>query len=309
MKVVVAGLINIETTLKVDAFPIEYSPVHYPFFGVESTVSGVGLNVAKALVTLGCSSELLSLVGKDRFGKLSVDVINDTGIVSGGVLQVMDETPQSVILYDEKGRRQINVDLKDIQSRKYPPEKFSQAADGAGIACLCNINFSRPLLSDAKNRHMKIATDVHVFSDIDDQYNHEFAAAADILFLSNEGIISGEIEFLRKLKSTFSAEVICIGMGSKGVLMYTRNDDTLFRYSAVSTRPVVNTIGAGDALFSAFVFYYGSKLSCHEAMLRAILFASYKIGEKGAADGFASSELVENLYDTYGRGITCDRVP
>jgi ribokinase len=42
--ILVSGLINIETTLKVDSFPIEYSPVRYPFFGVNSAVSGVGYN-------------------------------------------------------------------------------------------------------------------------------------------------------------------------------------------------------------------------------------------------------------------------
>ena len=50
--ILVSGLINIETTLKIDAFPIPYQPVRYPFFGINSTVSGVGFNVSKALTTL-----------------------------------------------------------------------------------------------------------------------------------------------------------------------------------------------------------------------------------------------------------------
>ena len=51
--ILVCGLINIETTLKVDNFPIEYSPVEYNFFGVNSSISGVGYNIVKALKTLG----------------------------------------------------------------------------------------------------------------------------------------------------------------------------------------------------------------------------------------------------------------
>lgn len=47
--IAVAGLINLETTLRIDGFPIEYSPVRYPFGDVRSTVAGVGLNVAAAL--------------------------------------------------------------------------------------------------------------------------------------------------------------------------------------------------------------------------------------------------------------------
>ena len=63
-RVFVAGLINMETTLAVDAFPIPYFPVRYPFFGVQTTVSGVGYNLAKALVTLGDSIHFASLIGK-----------------------------------------------------------------------------------------------------------------------------------------------------------------------------------------------------------------------------------------------------
>ena len=63
--ILVSGLINIETTLKVDGFPIAYEPVRYPFWGVRSTVSGVGYNIAKALTTLGDSVRLLSLIGRD----------------------------------------------------------------------------------------------------------------------------------------------------------------------------------------------------------------------------------------------------
>ena len=37
--ILVAGLINIETTLRVEGFPIVYEPVRYPFYGVSSSVS------------------------------------------------------------------------------------------------------------------------------------------------------------------------------------------------------------------------------------------------------------------------------
>jgi len=41
--ILVSGHITIETTVKIDQFPIEYSPIDYKFFGVNSSVSGVGL--------------------------------------------------------------------------------------------------------------------------------------------------------------------------------------------------------------------------------------------------------------------------
>ncbi|MCD4687435.1 MAG: carbohydrate kinase family protein, partial [Anaerolineae bacterium] len=69
--ILVSGLINIETTVQVDGFPIAYTPVRYPFFGVNATVSGVGYNVAKALTTLGDTVRFASMVGKDMGGTVT----------------------------------------------------------------------------------------------------------------------------------------------------------------------------------------------------------------------------------------------
>lgn len=56
MTILVARLINIETTLQVEAFSIDYSPVIYPFFGANGSVSGVGYNIAKVLIMPRCGA-------------------------------------------------------------------------------------------------------------------------------------------------------------------------------------------------------------------------------------------------------------
>lgn len=65
----------------------------------------------------------------------------------------------------------------------------------------------------------------------------------------------------------------------------------------VSVGKVVNTAGAGDALFSAFVHYYAKGLSPREALMKAQIFASYKIGFDGASEGFAKQEEIEKLQE------------
>ena len=52
-RILISGLVNVETTLQVRQFPIEYYPIDYPFFGINTDVSGVGLNIASALLALG----------------------------------------------------------------------------------------------------------------------------------------------------------------------------------------------------------------------------------------------------------------
>jgi ribokinase len=50
-------------------------------------------------------------------------------------------------------------------------------------------NFCRPLLERAKKYKKDIATDIHVISDIKDEYNKDFMQAANILFMSDEGYL------------------------------------------------------------------------------------------------------------------------
>ena len=65
--------------------------------------------------------------------------------------------------------------------------------------------------------------------------------------------------------------------------------------AAVAVGEVVNTVGAGDALFSSFLHYYAKGYKPADALDRAQIFASYKIGFNGASVGFANEQLVEEL--------------
>ena len=294
----VSGLINIETTVQIEAFPIAYEPVRYPFFGVRSTVSGVGYNVAKALATLGESVRLAALIGRDAAGALVAERLRADGLPGQHVLAALDETAQAAILYDRAGRRMINTDLKDIQETAYPLDCFEQAIAGCDLAVLCNINYSRPLLAQARRRGIPIATDVHAIGSLGDAYNRDFMAAADILFLSDERLPCAPEEWMRQLWNEFAAPIVVVGLGAQGALLGVRADGFVGRFPAVQTRPVVNTIGAGDALFSAFVRFYRSSGAPYEAIRRAITFASYKVGAAGAADGFLDAAALERLHAT-----------
>ncbi|MBK8988482.1 MAG: carbohydrate kinase family protein [Chloroflexi bacterium] len=287
--ILVSGLINIETTLKVDGFPVQYEPVRYPFWGVHSAVSGVGYNVAKALTTLGDTVSLLSLIGGDLSGQTVARALAQADISADCVLAQLAQTAQSVILYEPSGRRQIHVDLKDIQEQVYPLDRFDAALAGCDLAVLCNINFSRPLLARARQAGVPIATDVHTIADLDDPYNREFMAAADVLFMSDAKLPCPPEEWARRLQGRFGTAVIVIGLGAEGALLAVKGDGALERVTAAATRPVVNTIGAGDALFSAFIHIYHQTGNPYNALRQAVVFASYKIGETGAANGFLTA--------------------
>lgn len=304
MTILVAGLINIEITLRVEAFPIRYSPVNYPFFGVNSTVSGVGYNVAKALTVLGNDLSFLSLIGKDAARTLVRETLLNDCIPGDHVLDALNQTPHSVILYDATGRRQINVDLKDIQERTYPPDIFEAALTEASLIVPCNVNFTRPFLRQAWQAGKLIVTDVHAISDIEDAYNADYMRYASVLFMSHEKLPTSPEDWARQIMNRYGTEIIVIGLGGDGALLSVKSHRFLERIPAVNTRPVINTIGAGDALFSAFVHIYNRTQNPYEAIRKAMVFASHKIGATGAADGFLSAGQLDALYADVTRKAT-----
>lgn len=287
-KILVSGLINLETTLRIDEFPLAYYPVRYPFFGVNSTISGVGFNIAKSLTALGDPVTLLSLIGRDFPGRLAHQELVDSNLETRFVLDRVNQTAQSVILYDAQGRRQIHVDLKDIQDQNYPLELSSEAIKDCDLAVLCNVNFSRSLLPLVRETGKLIATDIHAIASLEDPYNHAFMESADILFMSHERLPVSARDWAIQVFDRFPVEILVIGMGDRGALMAVRQDRFLEAFPAVNVRPVVNTIGAGDALFSGFLHVYLKTRDPYEAIHKAIVLAAYKIGETGAASGFLS---------------------
>lgn len=296
--ILVSGLINIETTASVKSFPIEYQPIDYNFFGVSSMPSGVGLNLASALTTLGDKVSLLSVCGNDTLGSVIRQELNNRNIGSQNILPILSQTPQSVVLYDTNGKRQIICDLKDTQDITYDIDIFKSEAEKCDCLCLCNINFSRAMLSEAKNMGKLVVTDVHVISSLDDEYNREFMQYADILFMSNENITDIR-SFVKETVKRFGNSIIVVGMGSQGSMLYTKSDDSFTELPIYKTRRPVNTIGAGDALLSAFTHFYINGCSPKDSLRLASIFASYKIGDKSASSGFLTEQELLKLAEMY----------
>ena len=260
---------------------------------MNSAVSGVGFNIAKALTRLDDSVHFLSLMGRDPAQKLVKQALADESIRGKYVLDQLDDTAHSVVIYDRHGNRQINVDLKDIQERVYPQVLFEQALATCSMAVLCNINFTRPFLERAKQAGKVVATDVHAIADMEDSYNRDYMGNADILFMSHERLPCSPEDWAHWLINRYGTEIAVIGLGSDGVLLSVKGHNFMERIPAVYTRPVVNTIGAGDALFSAFLHYYNQNHDPYDSIRRAMVFASYKIGATSAADGFLSAEELD----------------
>lgn len=292
-RILVSGLLNLETTVAVRGFPIQYYPIDYPFFGVNTRVAGVGYNLARALTTLGDGVRLLSFLGRDPEAERVLARLRADGIPTDGVRPELTATPTSAVLYDPQGRRQIYCDLKDVQDRSLRPADCLDELRSCRLAALCNINFNRALIREARRLGIPTATDVHVLGSLEDDYNRDFMECAEILFLSDEALPCPPEDFIRRLRDRFRNRVVVIGMGAKGAMLLDEGRSEPLTVPAWTGGPVLNTVGAGDALFSAFIHYFVKYLDPEAALRRAVVFAGLKIGHDGAAEGFCTEAELE----------------
>ena len=298
MKVLVSGLINIESSCPVKQFPIEYFPIDYPFHKVASGISGVGYNLIQNFRKLEDHVTFVSMVGSDLWGDVILQQLKKQGFCTDHVYPILDRTPQSIILYDPDGKREIYCDLKDYQETNVDLSKLEKQIEEADLIVACNSNFNRPICEIAKQKGKQIATDVHVFSNAADEYNRDFLQAADIVFLSDEGVRTSPEELMEEIYQLYHNKIIVMGCGSKGALLFETETGKFTMVPAVKTRTVVSTSGAGDALFSTFLHFYGKGDSAIESLRKATYAASYKIGEKISSEGFLSESELEKLMQT-----------
>ncbi len=294
--IIVSGLINIETSCPVKCFPLEYFPIDYPFGKVKSCISGVGFNLISNLKKLGDNVTFISMIGDDLFGKLIISELKDKSFPIEHIYKNLSATPQSVILFDQSGKREIYCDLKDYQDVSLDFSLMQQKIEHSDVIVACNSNFNRPLLKVASRLNKIVATDVHVFSNVDDEYNRDFLEKADILFMSDEALKDRDIkDFIWEVYNRFHNRIIVVGCGSKGSLLFEAENKEFTEIPAVYTRPVVATSGAGDTLFSSFIHFYSKGIEAKKCLYYANIAASYKIGEAGSSIGFLDESGIFRL--------------
>lgn len=290
----VAGFVQIETIVKVDSLPIPYFQFRSIPDMINTNIGGCGYNESMALKWLGNEVDFMSMIGKDLkdsdlFKKL---MLNDEQLSFEYVLPRLDAMPSSVILYNN-GKKQIFEDVKDIRTVPYDYELFERQIQDKDMVLISSCNFCRPVIELAKKYNKPLAVNVRSMRKERMIQKEDFLKAADILYISDDELDKDPYECINECREKYNQKIIIIGIGSKGVILYTREDNSILEYKPVKTNEIVNTVGAGNALFSAFLHYYAKTGDAHEAIKAALLFASYKIGFIGTSNGFMTEEQIE----------------
>lgn len=293
-KFMVAGFVQMETIIKVEALPVPYKQFESIPDLVNSGIGGAGFNEAMALKWLGNEVDFMSMVARNMSRRQIEAYLKtfDVNLKTDYVLPMLDGMPTSVILYS-KGKKQTFEDVKDIRHVEYDYDLLESRIQDKDMILMSNCNFCRPIIGLAKKYQKPIAVNVRSMRAEKIANKEDFLAAADILYISDDDLESDHYDCIKECREKYDPEIVIMGIGEKGVILYTKEDNSIIEYRPVKTNEIVNTIGAGNALFSSFMHYYVKTKNAKEAIKNALLFASYKIGFVGTSNGFMTEEQIE----------------
>lgn len=279
MKTVIVGIANLQTSVPVEAFPVEYQPSRYLPGRIVTSVGGVGFNVARVLAGLGGSVSLAAPLGSDVPARAILAEAERLGLRTHLCTDTLAHTPRSVVLHAPDGRRQINTDLDGALTTSFDASLFASEVAGADAAVLGNLDFSRPFLPIARDLGVPVVVDLQDVAGPDNPYDQDFLAA-DILVMSHERLTSPPHEFLRDLSARSTARLMVLTLGAAGSLALTADDTGPWHTPAMDVGPLANTTGAGDSFTAALTHYLlGCRATAREAVRAATTLAGTALAQ------------------------------
>ena len=292
-KFLVAGVTQIETIVRVDRIPVSYSPLTSVTDSIFTAVGGDAYNESLALKWLGDDVTFMSIVGRNQ----DLSIINPPDrkitLSTEYIIPQMRETPTEVVLYDKLRKQQIFEDIKDLRENVYDMSMVTPIAEACDMMVLANANFCRPFAKIAAQLKKPIAVNIRSYNPEKEKYNTDFLEPAKVLYFSDDTLAEDPYEFIDRMSATYGTEVIILGQGSEGLILFDKTKNLRVHYKTVKTNEVVNTIGAGNALFACFLHYYMETGDSVNAIKNALLFASYKIGYMGTSNGFMTTDQLD----------------
>jgi ribokinase len=236
------------------------------------------------------------MVGKDLYGDMIIKELNNHNINSNLVYQLLETTPQDVVICDDENKMQRYSDFKAIEEKIYNRDIFFKAMKECSIIFLCNDDLSNDFLNLAEESENTLATSIQDIEHIS-SYRNGYIERANILFGKSDNLDESVENCVRRISNEYDNDIIVVSFGASGALLYVRKDNFIGRYPFVKTRKIVNTHGSDNALFAAFLHCYNKSNDPYSSLKKALCFQSYKLGGNSELEGFITDEQLEKLYN------------
>jgi ribokinase len=317
--VFVCGTVNIDTFVRVDAFPtagetVIATPGALPDGGNQA-LGGKGANQAVAAarfaVTTGDDTDttvrLIATVGEDAAGETALGVLQDAGVDISGVARTsVAPTGQAFIMNDAAGENIIIVTsgantVTDPAS--FPGKEGEERADvllaqgeltpehSASLPALAERLGARFVLNLApvttRNPDLVAAADPLIINETE---------AADVLGVPRDIGLDEVLDGLVAAVGRGLATSAVVTLGAQGALVIEGDGEDQRTMVASSPVPeVVDTTGAGDAFAGTLATALAQGMSLVDAARYAAAAGSLAVRAAGAASSYARGDAVRNL--------------
>ncbi|GAA0262908.1 ribokinase [Saccharothrix mutabilis subsp. mutabilis] len=241
-KVFVAGPVSWNRLVELDHLP---EPRPHTVFarGHRTTLGGTSAGKALNLAYLGAEVTLRTVIGDDEEGRRITEVLT-----SAGVEVIAERAPASEqhlnLMTPEGGRLSIYLELPSLTTAEHDARALAALA-AADAAVIDLADPARPFLAAARERGVPVWCDVHDY-DGKSAFQQDFVAAADHLFLNDDGMSEAELlAFLARHGRAVATQ------GAKGATAVVAGET--HHVDAVPVPRIVDTNGAGDAFFSGYL--------------------------------------------------------
>ena len=262
------------------------------------TLGGAPLNTAAHFKQLGGESAIISAVGNDELGRRAFQEIEKLG-VDASMIDVLDTTPTGIAAVELHGK-------DATYSFNYPAAwdriaVYDDDLDSIGehtilyfgtLALRSTTSFLSLEKILGETAPEEIFVDVNIRKDF---YSDDLLAFcldnATILKINEDEIgiigeavgledISGEKRFSWLTENT-AIETLLLTRGKHGSDLFVKDEGMI--HAGCSNVKVVDTVGAGDSLSAAYLFFrYEKGLPNKEALEKATAVADFVVSSKGA---------------------------
>jgi sugar/nucleoside kinase (ribokinase family) len=196
--------------------------------------------------------------------------------------------------YDGKGHMDVEIDTEKCR-------KFLEKTN----FCHFNLmNWSRTLLSIAKELGHTISCDLQDIVAMDDDYRQDFIDYANVIFFSSVNY-KDPTPLMKYFLKRHPNLLMIAGMGADGCAVGSKNG--IWKYPAVEVieDPVIDTNGAGDSLGVGFLSSYIIEgLEIDESVIRGQIAARHVCTRKASSSDLINREQMNKYFTQYNKNLT-----
>ncbi len=282
-----------------------FGEILWDIFPTHKKIGGAPLNVALRLQSLGTQATIISRIGDDKDGTLSLKYIEDSGIdISNIQIDTIYKTGCVNVSLDNNGSASYTIeapvawDKIEANDQNVKIVKSSDAFIFGSLVCRDEIT-KNTLVSLLKHATFKVfdvnlrppfysmnllLTLMHTSDFIkcnDDELNEICAALG---FTS--ATLTEQIKFLSQHTQT---KQICVTKGKDGATLFYNNQ--FYNNSGYPVK-VADTVGAGDSFLATLIDHLLNEITPKKALNHACAVGSLVASKEGANPKIMQSEII-----------------